>query len=142
MGVTINKKTAPDAPAPEMPAKIRLEMTIISRYVVKGQLYEKGKVYEFLPEQAEEMLRLQDDRGIPVFRQWRAKVQPKRVDRDGPVLVDMSNGAPVGDDTSVRVVNGRLEVGDDDELRAEGIELPDDDGRGDMSRSSMTGVRV
>jgi hypothetical protein len=132
MGVQVTKKDSPQAPAME---KVLLELTVISRYVVHGVLYEKGRAYEFTPEQAETMLRLQDDRGLPVFRRWKPKPVAKRLDQQGPVVVDMTTGAP-----KVRVTQGQNKVEVDftpEELAEAGINL--DEGGGDMSLSDLNG---
>jgi hypothetical protein len=136
MGVQVNKKEVPATAE----TKIPLELTVISRYVVHGVLYERGHTYEFTPEQADTMLRLQDDRGLPVFRRWKPKATVKR-DSSQAVRVDMTSGTPRVQAT--RNDGTKLMVDfTDEELEAAGIAIPDNDNSGDMSLGDLKGVKV
>lgn len=148
MGVEVKKTKTVDAggaappvvvsePVVEQP--ILLETTVISRYAVHGEVYEKGRVYSFTPDQANRMLRLQDDRGIPVFRRYVQKPKVQTLSPGGPVVVDMSSGkGTVTLNDTADSKGRRIEVGDDDELRADGIDIDNfGEGSGDMTLGDL-----
>lgn len=118
------------AAVPEAPKKIRIELAQYTRYVRKGVFFESEKFYEVTQAQAEMLFDDLDDYGVPIFRRYRPPVPKEQIIRDaeGRRGVDMSRDTVIEDlpDTehsSIRAIN----VGDDDELRKEGIDLGDND---------------
>jgi hypothetical protein len=145
MAITIStnkadtEATATDAAtAAGAPIEItKLTLAIYQRYSRGGILYEAGKVYGFTAEQAETLL-AEEDEGRPIWRKYRApKVEDSAASKEPEVIIQTERELPVLN--PVEVVNGRLEVGTEDELKELG--LPGD-GKGDDGGESGPVVTV
>ena len=134
------KAAATQAPAaaPAAPSDItKLTLAIFQRYSRGGILYEAGKVYGFTAEQAEVLLAEEDD-GRPIWRKYRApKVEDGSTPKEPEVILQTERELPVLN--PVEAVNGRLEVGTEDELKELGLT---GDGNGDEGGESGPVVTV
>lgn len=126
MGVQVGKTTVEMAKVEE-PAKVALELKLFERYTRKGNLYVKGQAYLFDEETAKTVLKL-EDHGRPIFVRYKPRAN-ERVIEVGPVMVDMTGKAPANSFAEVRAgAPTKLEIGDESELKAEGIDLGEEEG--------------
>lgn len=117
--------------APEIakpPEKVLLTMATydkhLKRFVYQDHLYEHGIVYSFKPEGAAIMLRLQNDKGIPIFIRYVAP-KPKPLVAEPEIAagatvvaapVEIDEVADKGLKPVPRLPNQRIDAGTDEEL--------------------------
>lgn len=118
--------TPPTQPSAVPQDTVLLELSMYTNYTWRGHTFHKGKAYRFSRDDAMRLLSERDCER-PVWKMYQ-KPAPKVVHENTEIdatqimseAVDMSMG-------KAKIENKRIDIGTDDELKAEGILPPDDD---------------
>lgn len=105
-----------DAPKETQVVLVDLELTACERFVLFGELYEKGRAYAFTEADASNMLRVRMEDGTPVFARYVApEDKDVRIIRQAPKPVSRPVVQKVVASAEAPKVT-RIDVGDDSEL--------------------------
>lgn len=98
---------------PQATSNVNLELVRMDRYFYRSMLYEKGQVYVFTPDSANQILGLTDPQGLPVFMpaKPRTKLVQIPVETATVAVRDVVDGQPITFGVPLKPV-GMLELDD------------------------------